>query len=195
MIASNSDSPPRPAASAVLSAAPSGSALTSLRRPRASSEDSDGLGEHARKKHRSAEATSAGETVDPQRTSDSDRVRGGPSSDERTTDMVNSPIRRDRQPLPPMTGSTNGHSGSATNGHSNGNGNGYGDGDVGVGDDANGVSVASTSRNGRPLDAMEYEGDEGFVPLWEGSNLDRREFVRLAMQAFQDMGYTSVLRY
>ncbi|KWU44917.1 WD40 repeat-like protein [Rhodotorula sp. JG-1b] len=37
---------------------------------------------------------------------------------------------------------------------------------------------------------MEYEGDEGFVPLWKGSNLDRREFVRLAMQAFEDMGYT-----
>lgn len=52
----------------------------------------------------------------------------------------------------------------------------------------NGHGVAAAEK-----DAAQYEGDEGFVPLWEGSNLDRREFVRIALQAFQDMGYACVV--
>lgn len=28
-----------------------------------------------------------------------------------------------------------------------------------------------------------------FKPLWAGSHIDRRELVRLAMQAFEEMGY------
>ncbi|GAA5987610.1 hypothetical protein JCM5350_001895 [Sporobolomyces pararoseus] len=82
------------------------------------------------------------------------------------------------------TSTTNGHSTSTSesNGHSNGfalNGNG------------NGASTAvdMTVSDGKELDSSQYRGEEGFVPLWEGSNFDRREFVRLALQAFQDMGY------
>lgn len=54
----------------------------------------------------------------------------------------------------------------------------------------------ATAGNGAVLrtDAMDYEeGDTASVvlrkPLWEGSQIDRREFVRLALQAFKDMGY------
>ncbi|GAA5843715.1 hypothetical protein JCM9279_000115 [Rhodotorula babjevae] len=58
----------------------------------------------------------------------------------------------------------------------------------------NGSTSAVASINGHAAaatkDAAQYEGDEGFVPLWEGSNLDRREFVRIALQAFEDMGYS-----
>lgn len=41
-------------------------------------------------------------------------------------------------------------------------------------------------------DGAEYgAGGAGyFKPLWPGSNLDRREFVRLALQAFNEIGYT-----
>ncbi|GAA6006312.1 uncharacterized protein JCM10292_002643 [Rhodotorula paludigena] len=53
----------------------------------------------------------------------------------------------------------------------------------------NGFSSSSNGTVTRTTDAMQYDGDEGFVPLWDGSNLDRREFVRLALQAFEDMGY------
>ena len=101
--------------------------------------------------------------------------------------MVNSPERPDAD-LPEVH-STNGHSSSTTNGHSNGNG-------LGVAADQIGTDRSTSASDGvkasKRLDAMEYEGDEGFVPLWRGSNLDRREFVRLAMQAFEDMGYTYV---
>lgn len=38
-------------------------------------------------------------------------------------------------------------------------------------------------------DAMEYEGGIAFKPLWDGSQVDRREFVRLALQAFKEIGY------
>ncbi|KPV75622.1 uncharacterized protein RHOBADRAFT_13767 [Rhodotorula graminis WP1] len=59
----------------------------------------------------------------------------------------------------------------------------------------NGTTSAASATNGHVAvavkDAAQYEGDEGFVPLWEGSNLDRREFVRIALQAFQDMGYSN----
>lgn len=37
---------------------------------------------------------------------------------------------------------------------------------------------------------MDYEGGVEFKPLWEGSQVDRREFVRLALQAFQEIGYS-----
>ncbi|BGP45859.1 hypothetical protein JCM10450v2_001694 [Rhodotorula kratochvilovae] len=62
---------------------------------------------------------------------------------------------------------------------------------------ANGHAPTASASNGFSAgaeagrDAAQYDGDEGFVPLWEGSNLDRREFVRIAMQAFEDMGYRS----
>lgn len=40
-------------------------------------------------------------------------------------------------------------------------------------------------------DALDYPDDEkGFKPLWPGSELDRRELVRLALQTFKEMGYT-----
>lgn len=96
-------------------------------------------------------------------------------------------------PVHPVASTSNGHaplvpddpSPFASNGHSNG---------------LAPTSTPSPATNGGKgisngaggLDAMQYDGDEGFVPLWEGSNLDRREFVRLALQAFQDMGYRCV---
>lgn len=46
------------------------------------------------------------------------------------------------------------------------------------------------TRHGR--DALAYDGSQGFVPLWQGSQVDRREFVRLALQAFEEMGYACV---
>lgn len=68
----------------------------------------------------------------------------------------------------------NGHSLVAVgNGHSNG-GAGMQEGEVMM------------------TDAMEYVGGVAFKPLWEGSQVDRREFVRLAMQTFKDLGYTYV---
>ncbi|BGP53794.1 hypothetical protein JCM8202v2_001366 [Rhodotorula sphaerocarpa] len=76
-----------------------------------------------------------------------------------------------------------------TNGHSNGNVPSDVDGPHSNGS-ADPPAGSTVSTYVRPLDAGEYEGDEGFVPLWAGSNLDRREFVRLAMQTFEDMGYT-----
>ncbi|BGP13752.1 hypothetical protein JCM10213v2_001690 [Rhodosporidiobolus nylandii] len=85
---------------------------------------------------------------------------------------------------------SNGHSTAsavALNGHSNGLAAGGSGADSGIATPLDGT----LAKNGaRTLDAMQYEGDEGFVPLWEGSNLDRREFVRLALQAFEDMGYS-----
>ena len=43
-------------------------------------------------------------------------------------------------------------------------------------------------------DAMHYEQGAVFKPLWEKSQIDRREFVRLAMQTFKDLGYRCVHR-
>ncbi|GAA5960544.1 hypothetical protein JCM8115_003216 [Rhodotorula mucilaginosa] len=99
--------------------------------------------------------------------------------------MVNSPERPGADL--PDAHSANGHSSSMTNGHSNGNGLGVAADQL---DTDRSTTVSDGDKPSRRLDAMEYEGDEGFVPLWKGSNLDRREFVRLAMQAFEDMGYT-----
>ncbi|GAA5934008.1 hypothetical protein JCM1841_002048 [Sporobolomyces salmonicolor] len=86
----------------------------------------------------------------------------------------------------PAGGVSNGHAPAlATNGHANGFGTSS-DGGAAAAKDGPLASGASSSR---ALDAMEYDGEDGFVPLWEGSNFDRREFVRLALQAFEDMGY------
>ncbi|GAA5867882.1 hypothetical protein JCM1840_003474 [Sporobolomyces johnsonii] len=95
----------------------------------------------------------------------------------------------------PVPGATNAPSGGVTNGHApalatNGHANGFGTSSDGVAAAAaKDGPLASGSSSSRALDAMSYDGEEGFVPLWEGSNLDRREFVRLALQAFEDMGY------
>lgn len=63
------------------------------------------------------------------------------------------------------------------------------------------VSTNKSSRQAR-TDAMDYSPDAAsqntvdttgtliFKPLWPGSNIDRRELVRLAMQAFEEMGYS-----
>lgn len=60
----------------------------------------------------------------------------------------------------------------------NGNGHKNGFGEVAVGEVK------------RQLDVDEYE-EAGitFKPLWKGSEIDRREFVRLTMQTLQEMGY------
>ncbi|GAA5932775.1 uncharacterized protein JCM15063_002199 [Sporobolomyces koalae] len=68
---------------------------------------------------------------------------------------------------------TNGH---LANGHSNGSSLGGKD------------IVMSPSR--AVTDARHYDGEDGFVPLYEGSVFDRREFVRLALQTFREMGYS-----
>lgn len=76
----------------------------------------------------------------------------------------------------------------ASNGLSNGHAtNGFGGAAEGLLGDSNGAVVRR--------DAMDYEDDDGASlvvrkPLWEGSSIDRREFVRLALQAFKEMGYT-----
>lgn len=82
---------------------------------------------------------------------------------------------------------TNGHSTSSateSNGHSNG---------LSLNGTMNGTTPrgldGESDTGGRELDSSRYRGEEGFVPLWEGSNFDRREFVRLALQAFEEMGY------
>lgn len=82
---------------------------------------------------------------------------------------------------------------SASNGHSRGesNGNGHSNGFATNGNSSTSLVDKELSTNGA-LDSNKYRGEDGFVPLWEGSNLDRREFVRLALQAFQDMGYRFV---
>lgn len=49
----------------------------------------------------------------------------------------------------------------------------------------------TTSRISRRTDALEYvENKLAFKPLWEGSDIDRREFVRLTLQALGDVGYS-----
>jgi hypothetical protein len=58
----------------------------------------------------------------------------------------------------------------------------------------NGVALNGHSghseRGLKRLDSMDYAGDVDFVPAWKGSSLDKREFVRLALQALGEMGYT-----
>lgn len=107
--------------------------------------------------------------------------------------MVNSPERRGGDLPMVLDAHLNGNASSTINGHANG----HGAAPVADGAGPDGAptqnSAGGPAAIARRLDAMEYEGDEGFVPLWKGSNLDRREFVRLAMQTFEDMGYTSVL--
>jgi hypothetical protein len=69
------------------------------------------------------------------------------------------------------------------------------------------TSEKNDTRRKRRTDAMAYvpdasqiEGEDdstaststgtfNFMPLWPGSNIDRREFVRLTMQALAEMGY------
>ncbi|GAA5848214.1 hypothetical protein JCM8547_004446 [Rhodosporidiobolus lusitaniae] len=78
-----------------------------------------------------------------------------------------------------------GSSPSFSNGHSSSS-NGFDHGTVA----GKKPLLPGAAQPGRQLDAAQYEGEEGFVPLWEGSNLDRREFVRLALQTFEEMGYS-----
>lgn len=77
-------------------------------------------------------------------------------------------------------------------GHQNSNGratNGFGA--------ASTAPSASNSTVAIRLDVMDYENSDApgatpsapFKPLWPGSTIDRREFVRLALQTFKDMGY------
>lgn len=62
----------------------------------------------------------------------------------------------------------------------------------------NGISLAQSATNNhtRHLDAMDYDDEHGgggglsFKALWRGSSIDRRELVRLALQTFDEMGYT-----
>ncbi len=194
MTSSNPDSPPRPAASAPslpLSAEP---APNSLRRRRESSGHSDEASDQARKKLRTSDLSTSAAGVALQSNPTAGASAGAhisalESAHRSGAKMVNSPERPGADlPSSPEAHSANGHSSSMTNGHSNGNG-------IGVADQIDTDRSTNRSDGDRPskrLDAMEYEGDEGFVPLWKGSNLDRREFVRLAMQAFEDMGYTCV---
>ena len=69
---------------------------------------------------------------------------------------------------------------------------------------ANNGSTPTTLSNGHGFglgsstaatDGAEYAavGVGYFKPLWAGSNLDRQEFVRLTLQAFQEMGYRCAL--
>lgn len=53
----------------------------------------------------------------------------------------------------------------------------------------NGHTITSHAVGGS--DGAEYEaaGPGHFKPLWKGSQLDRKEFVRIALQAFNEMGY------
>ncbi|KAL8286124.1 hypothetical protein RQP46_004612 [Phenoliferia psychrophenolica] len=83
---------------------------------------------------------------------------------------------------PPAGAAASSSSATATNGHhpasssaSHGNGNGNG---------ATELEVESVT------DAMDYEHGEVFKPLWEGSDIDKREFVRLTLQALKEIGYT-----
>ncbi|KAI5479335.1 catabolite degradation protein [Pseudohyphozyma bogoriensis] len=84
----------------------------------------------------------------------------------------------DLEPSPAGSGTAS--SSATTNGHATSNGH------------SNGVTSAdiATSHAKERLDAMDYDGDaSGFVPLYEGSDIDRREFVRLALQSLRDIGY------
>lgn len=74
-------------------------------------------------------------------------------------------------------------SSSTSNGHSNGVGGSNGGSNL-----ASNGSHASTSRAG-VTDASKYEGGAAFVPMYPGSEIDRREFVRITLQALTDMGY------
>ncbi|KAM0755447.1 hypothetical protein T439DRAFT_375809 [Meredithblackwellia eburnea MCA 4105] len=65
---------------------------------------------------------------------------------------------------------------------SNGHGNGH----------TNGAVLPDNTEN--RIDAMDYDGERGFKPLWPGSELDRREFVRITLQALRDIGYDSTAK-
>ncbi|SCV68978.1 BQ2448_1998 [Microbotryum intermedium] len=49
-------------------------------------------------------------------------------------------------------------------------------------------ALASRDHNHHHRDANDYE-HSSFKPLWPGSAVDRREWVRLALQTFKEMGY------
>ena len=77
------------------------------------------------------------------------------------------------------------------------------DNSPGIGNGHSGVEMENGHSNGAArteegestmTDAMDYAQGAVFKPLWEGSQVDRREFVRLAMQTFKDLGYTFVYR-
>lgn len=55
-------------------------------------------------------------------------------------------------------------------------------------DDHHATSNGHSNGTGH-VDAMDYDGESGFKPLWEGSDVDRREFVRIALQALEEIGY------
>lgn len=65
-----------------------------------------------------------------------------------------------------------------SNGHATSNGH------------ANGAAAAAGAGTDRTTDAMEYEGGAVFQPLYAGSDVDKREFVRLTLQVLKDIGYT-----
>ncbi|BGO89478.1 hypothetical protein NBRC10512_003937 [Rhodotorula toruloides] len=93
-------------------------------------------------------------------------------------------------PSQPVASTSNGHAPLVSDGSSPFASNGHSNGLASTSSPSPAMNGGKSVSNGTGgLDAMQYEGEEGFVPLWEGSNLDRREFVRLALQAFQDMGY------
>jgi len=74
--------------------------------------------------------------------------------------------------------------GTGVGGIGNGVGNENGNGVVGNGSalaNGNGVGNGTT-----PLEDL----DEGkFKPMFEGSSVDRREFIRLTLQSLKDLGY------
>lgn len=191
MPASIPDSPPRPAASARPAPRAADPASSSVRRRREASGDSDGPSDPARKR---AKAAAHDSPSAPPRAANR-RLPDDPVADHErphdSVEMVNSPVRQGGELPTSIEARTNGHSAMTTNGHSNGNVPSDVDGPHSNGS-ADPPAGSTVSTYVRPLDAGEYEGDEGFVPLWAGSNLDRREFVRLAMQTFEDMGYTCV---
>ena len=79
-----------------------------------------------------------------------------------------------------------------TNGNGNGNGNSSSSSSSSI-SHSNGLG-SDLGQAGVATDEAEYaQGGAGyFKPLWPGSNLDRQEFVRLALQTFKEMGYTLV---
>ncbi|GAA6062457.1 hypothetical protein JCM10212_005360 [Sporobolomyces blumeae] len=87
-----------------------------------------------------------------------------------------------------------GASSTATNGNSmhssETNGHGHLTGSEAIAN-GNGATARDGVLDSTRLDSTMYDGEDGFVPLWEGSNVDRRELVRIALQAFEDMGYRS----
>jgi hypothetical protein len=68
---------------------------------------------------------------------------------------------------------------TAANGHANGHSNGHSG-------SSNGLSTS------KRRDVEDYDEGASFRPLWKGSEVDRREFVRLSLQMFREMGYRRV---